>query len=1101
VVRPIPATARTPRLAAQVPPLSEQVLRRDFADTRRYTLQLGFVQQRPLWEVSDSIDGATLAGVNRPIPGANQRTVAARLPSDVTLAPRRVAQARLFGPEPLGQDFADSPGSLLEQTRIQGIPAVTADERSGAASGPAFATGLTDTPLELAQPTAYRSGLPVPISSGEQRQTPIADFPLPRATARQGRHFPDRPMPSAVAPPTRGGALTVTLLDLTRQAAHRPGLPRPHRRWSGRQKAMADVSLQRMIIRQAQSSAGGERSVDDLRPMRALGMPPVIPPPPSWQQAVPAQAPQADFSQALILRQMERVDLSTDEGSPSALDGARPSAAEPVFLAPGAVARSASRERARQQVRRRMEPVSALWRSDLLKDEWMPISPSRRDVTGPVALSGDDLLGAIGRTDRLQRTVAETAETDRRAAPAANAVFAPLELALNRLLGRSASARPEAVSLPPSLSGQETDEPSVPSAGNRSATHRSAPGQGRTLDSSRPLPPENLRRSSGSVGRIGPRQTAARALDQLEAGGWRFKRSRVQSAAPVQTVQRALAGLTAGESRPIPERPRTLLERVLQRDFAGVRVQMASLGPLGIEAAAQGNTVYLGRDLARLDRPESLALLGHELTHIAASGAAPLLAGQTEQRVQRADEALELPLARSVAHSLSRRLSRQLVQMSLSEEENVAELVENAVRRGVDSGAVQRRSSPPQRRSAQPASIDEGSRSVARLAQRRLAISRFDPVSQSWPGQSLASVQGSAAPALELLEEGGWRFKRSEQASASAQPVDVQRAAAALTARPSGGMPLPVRPRTLMERVLQRDFSGVRLQAAGLEPLGVEAAARGQTVYLQRSALAQLERPDNLALLGHELTHVAVGANPPVRRSEIDQAAQMAGEASLPMPLSLPPVSLLQRSVAQEEAAAGQVEQGIQRLLRQSAAVQRDPLAPRPANGPVKANGSVKANGTGPAAGPSTRQGAPLALGSARTELPALPVVQRRTVQGQPLAALGRSVAEPDLQRAQEGGSLLAGVQSDAMPVVRRFAERQSREPSDFSVAEQAKPEMIVSRFASSSGASPVQRARSEDASVDTDENNQEPDWDRLAEMIYPLIVRMMKRERERRPL
>ena len=811
------------------------------------------------------------------------------------------------------------------------------------------------------------------------------------------------------------------------------------------------------------------------------------------------------------------------------------------ILVPGSVGRAAAAQSAAQVVRRRMEPVSYLWRVALLSDA--PEMPRLvgRDRAGPVSLSGDALLapGGLEASDGasilprgMQNTLAEPQETARREAaaqrttnvyevdlfavrgsvqradsrpasqPLAQAAFAPLELALNRLLARP---QPAGVATPP--------------AGEQAVSSRPA--------GERPA----------ALARIGATPPAAQAAQRLESAGWRFKRSSTPSAASTGAVQRALTGLAEGRSRALPPRPRTLMERILQRDFAGVRVQMASLGPLGIEAAARGNTVYLSREQTRLDRPESLALLGHELTHIAAGGAAPLLARATDQPISGGiageEGEAELPLARPLAPSLSQRLSRQLVQMSLAEEESTAAAVEAAVRRGFAPGngpgaaaaLIRRRSlaatSPrrqPDRGAPAPsASIDEGSRSVERLAQRRLATSRFEPVSQSWPAQDFASAQnfapaqGSAAP-LELLEDEGWRFKRSEQPSA-AQSVEVQRASAELTARPSGGMPLPARPRTLMERVLQRDFSGVRLQAAGLEALGVEAAARGQTVYLQRSALAQLDRPDNLALLGHELTHVAVGTNPPVRRSERMAQTPAGAESAgvLPLSVALPSIGQLRGSVQREETAAAQVEHGIHALLKQGS-VQREPLALRPGNGPVKPMSAGGAGGNGNGISRGGAQG-----GFALSTSGDLPVVQRRAVLGHSLAALSAPSGGEEAQRAQVEGPVLDGVSTEAMPVVQRFLERPSLGQNGLpgGAPGQAGPQTAVAPAALSNRATthyPLQRSlpqpaqqrvqQNVDDNGDEGENeNQEPDWDRLAEKIYPLIRRMIEMERERRPL
>jgi len=113
------------------------------------------------------------------------------------------------------------------------------------------------------------------------------------------------------------------------------------------------------------------------------------------------------------------------------------------------------------------------------------------------------------------------------------------------------------------------------------------------------------------------------------------------------------------------------------------------------------------------------------------------------------------------------------------------------------------------------------------------------------------------------------------------------------------------------------------------------------------------------------------------------------------------------------------------------------------------------------------------------------------------------------VEAEREEGALLDGVASDAMPVVQRFLERQSREQSGFLAVDQSRVSLETE-----GGPSPrpgistpsVQRAVAEDeleGDEEADEeadDNQEPDWDRLAEKIYPLIKRMLLLERERRP-
>ncbi|MEZ4832347.1 MAG: DUF4157 domain-containing protein [Caldilineaceae bacterium] len=253
-------------------------------------------------------------------------------------------------------------------------------------------------------------------------------------------------------------------------------------------------------------------------------------------------------------------------------------------------------------------------------------------------------------------------------------------------------------------------------------------------------------------------------------------------------------------------------------------------------------------------------------------------------------------------------------------------------------------------------------RAAARLAQRRVNGRRFAPVSALWQGDGAPllppesalpaapgafSASSSPAAVLETMQAQGWRFKR---VSAAGRPADVQRVAAtaqSLSTLRGGDMPLPSQPRSLLERVLQRDFSGVRMQVAGLEPLGVAAAARGNTVYLQRETAANLSAPQNLALLGHELTHVAAAGHAPVQRQTVaplaspSRAADASTRSALPVAATrlrgdtppaapaaqdaltplvqrsiLPPLPSTRPSVAVEERTADQVETAIRRMPR-----------------------------------------------------------------------------------------------------------------------------------------------------------------------------------------
>jgi hypothetical protein len=60
-----------------------------------------------------------------------------------------------------------------------------------------------------------------------------------------------------------------------------------------------------------------------------------------------------------------------------------------------------------------------------------------------------------------------------------------------------------------------------------------------------------------------------------------------------------------------------MMKSVLGRDFSDVRIHTARLAPLNIQAATRGHDVYVEPGQDRFDTPESLSLLGHELTHVA----------------------------------------------------------------------------------------------------------------------------------------------------------------------------------------------------------------------------------------------------------------------------------------------------------------------------------------------------------------------------------------------------------------------------------------------------------------------------------------------------
>ncbi len=113
--------------------------------------------------------------------------------------------------------------------------------------------------------------------------------------------------------------------------------------------------------------------------------------------------------------------------------------------------------------------------------------------------------------------------------------------------------------------------------------------------------------------------TPKQARVQLQAKGWRFKQKANEKTTSPQQVQRAVENLerSTDTGSTLPTEPRTTAEQVMGQDFGDVRVHTAQLAPLNIEAATKGTDIYVEGDQANFDTPQSMALLGHELTHVA----------------------------------------------------------------------------------------------------------------------------------------------------------------------------------------------------------------------------------------------------------------------------------------------------------------------------------------------------------------------------------------------------------------------------------------------------------------------------------------------------
>jgi hypothetical protein len=382
--------------------------------------------------------------------------------------------------------------------------------------------------------------------------------------------------------------------------------------------------------------------------------------------------------------------------------------------------------------------------------------------------------------------------------------------------------------------------------------------------------------------------------------------------------------------------------------------------------------------------------------------------------------------------------------------------------------------------------------------------------------------------AVAALEGQGWRFKRAERVQL-APAEQVQRAVQRLQRSADQSMPLPRQPRSLLERVLQRDFSRVRMQTTPLETLGVEAAARDNVVYLAREQATRLDRPENLALLGHELTHVAASGYAPVQRTRTASAGEMpmvsrmlaqgmpgqdagasgstVSAAGAVRPL-LPPV--IQRSLAGEEATAERVEHGLRTFLS------RPPEA-------TTETASLKRSRPTRSENPLVQrhlQRATPASRNAREQGPSLPRPPARQMSP---TTLTMALSSAELKGFRGGEPTLSGVPSVSMDVAPRTPVIRRSPVENFEQTMNAAIPMDVSADQSLSQtdeAPVVQRAgdgttaqapSTEPKASDTKSASSESADDRvqdltdseiavLADKVYPLIRRILRLERERQP-
>jgi hypothetical protein len=112
------------------------------------------------------------------------------------------------------------------------------------------------------------------------------------------------------------------------------------------------------------------------------------------------------------------------------------------------------------------------------------------------------------------------------------------------------------------------------------------------------------------------------ARAKLASRGWRFKTKSDDRPVEPGRVTQAASNLEQqpGSGKPLADKPRAAMESVMGHDFGDVRVHQTDLSPLNVQAATKGRNVYFDRGQADFEQPRPMALLGHELTHVAQSG-------------------------------------------------------------------------------------------------------------------------------------------------------------------------------------------------------------------------------------------------------------------------------------------------------------------------------------------------------------------------------------------------------------------------------------------------------------------------------------------------
>lgn len=351
------------------------------------------------------------------------------------------------------------------------------------------------------------------------------------------------------------------------------------------------------------------------------------------------------------------------------------------------------------------------------------------------------------------------------------------------------------------------------------------------------------------AGPIGQRPSVSPALEHVRAP------DRRASAAPpgfAQATQRS-----AGQ--PLPGTVRAKMEQAFGgADLSSVRVHTgpdarALTSSIHARAFATGGHVFFNQGQFDPHSPRGLALIGHELTHVLQqrAGASPL-PGAPPAQAAPMPRALVSPLGRGGL--LEAAGSRQVERLSAPDAQ-VRRKASAMVRRAASaaSGSTLRRSP-----SSAPAGAAGSSGAMAGAAAGAAA------------GAMAGATAGATAQGRVVIESLTVTVTGAAAPGASPSMVTVAGKGADSGQAPGGfgallsrsaGTPLPQRLNEQLGALLGADFGDVRVHtgeaaARAASTINAEAFAIGRDVYFGAGRWDPTS-PRGVALIGHELTHVA----------------------------------------------------------------------------------------------------------------------------------------------------------------------------------------------------------------------------------------------------